>query len=55
MTGTAADFTDVSETTYYQVKVTAYNNPVAGLGGGYGPEVSTGMVVQTKPTSESHQ
>ncbi len=53
--GASVDFPGVSTTTYYQVKVSAYTAPVDGLGGGYGPEVSTGMKVETKPTRKSYQ
>ncbi len=49
---TSATFNNVSPTTYYQVKVTAYNDPEQGLGGGFGPEVGTGMKVQTTPPSK---
>ncbi len=55
VTGQSTTFPDVSTTTYYQIRVTAYTAPVNGLGGGYGPEVSTGMVVQTKPECKSHR
>ncbi|VDD74315.1 unnamed protein product [Mesocestoides corti] len=45
-----ATFENVDRNMYYTVKVAAFVESVDGRGGGYGPEVSSGLVIQQPPT-----